>query len=655
MKKYILFTALLTMIFFSCQKLDLTPKGILGESELFGTEFGVKKYFTNIYDFLPIEDFLYYGNNVPYNPANNYSGNAAGGYRPTNYWEAGKNSLGNCSGEFFNSWQGPNNGGFGYWPYEHIRDVNIFLQNFPNYKSAYSDATYNALLGEAYFFRAFLYFGMAKRFGGVPIVKEIQDPLADKATLEVPRNTEYDTWKFIHDDLQLAIDKMPASSEIGRANKYVAAALMSRTMLYAGSTAKYTQYLNYASEPASAAGLAGIDPSKAAEFFQYAVDAGKLIETGPYALYTGKYPDKALNFANVFLDPASKENIFIKDFDKNAPNNTRVRHTYDALMSPAPDMSTFVGSESYPPLDFMQLYDMTTYINPDGTPVRFNNRSDIKNGMEPRMRGTMYFDGDVNRGKTFSIQRGIYKTYTGTAADAQNGSNVAPINSGGNRIVGGKNATTTINGVTLNITGAHGNFENQGPENNCFGSTFVRKYIDVSLTTNEVGVYTSGLPWIVFRLGEVYLNTAEALYELGKRTEAFDYIEKIRVRAGSNVARPAIDQTLTNIGSINNANYPYQLEKSLQFIRDERERELYGENQWWWDIRRWRTADQILNQFRPRMLSCYYVANEGKYIYLDETNRLNRTWSAAKTCFYEPIPAGEIGKNSKLLPNNPLY
>src|SRR5260221_5600463 len=113
MKKYILFTALLTMIFFSCQKLDLTPKGILGESELFGTEFGVKKYFTNIYDFLPIEDFLYYGNNVPYNPANNYSGNAAGGYRPTNYWEAGKNSLGNCSGECFNSWQWPKNGSVG--------------------------------------------------------------------------------------------------------------------------------------------------------------------------------------------------------------------------------------------------------------------------------------------------------------------------------------------------------------------------------------------------------------------------------------------------------------------------------------------------------------------------------------------------------------
>jgi len=644
MKRYILLsTALLAMVFFSCQRLNLEPKGILGEPELFGNEFGVKKYFTALYNYLPIEDFVYYGNNN------------ASAYRPGNYWEAGKNSQGNCSAEFFNTWQGVNNGGFAYWPYDRIRECNLFIQNFPNYKSAFSTTTYNALMGEAYFLRAFFYSGLAKRYGGVPIVKEVQDPLGDKAALAVPRNTEYDTWKFIYTDLKFAMDNMPASSERGRANKYVAAALMSRTMLYAGSIAKYTQYLGFSNEAAVKNGTAGIDPTKANEFFQYSVDAGKFIEAGPYALYTKDYPDKALNFANAFLDVTSTENIFIKDFDQTVPGDTRLRHTYDALMCPQPDMSSFVGAESYPPLDFMELYDMTPYVNPDGTPVRFNNRSDIRAGMEPRMRGTMFMDGDVLRGKTFSIQRGIYKTYTGTAADAQNGSNAAPINSGGNRITGGRGATTTINGVTLVIAGAHGNFEDQGGENNGWGSAFVRKYINPNMAVSDVREYKSGQHWIVFRLGEIYLNTAEALYELGNRAEAFNYIEKLRIRAGSAVARPAIDQTLSNIGSINKANYPYQIEKSLQFIRDEREREMYGENQWWWDIRRWRTADQILNNYRPRLLNCYFVANEGKYIFLDEANRLNRGWTASKSCFYEPIPGGEIGKNGKLLPNNPLY
>ncbi len=170
---------------------------------------------------------------------------------------------------------------------------------------------------------------------------------------------------------------------------------------------------------------------------------------------------------------------------------------------------------------------------------------------------------------------------------------------------------------------------------------------------SDVREYRSGQHWIVFRLGEIYLNTAEALYELDKRTEAFDYIEKIRIRAGAKVVRPALDQAMTNIGTINKANYAYSIEKSLQFIRDERERELYGENHWWWDLRRWRTADQVLRQFRHRVLSCYFLADEGKYIYLNEINRINRDWTAAKSCYYEPIPGGEIGKNNKLLPQNP--
>jgi hypothetical protein len=558
------------------------------------------------------------------------------------------------SGEFFNTWVNVDNDGFAYWPYDRIRDINKFIQNFPNYKSNYTDVVYNNLLGEAYFLRAFYYFGLAKRYGGVPLIKEVQDPLAPADSLNVSRNTEYDTWKLIHDDLTFSISNMAATSETGRANKYVSAALMSRAMLYAGSIAKYSQFLGFDNEAATSAGMAGIDPSKAEEFFQYSVDAGKLIEQGGYALYE-KNADKAKNFAELFLAAESPENIFIKDYGVASPHDNRLVHTYDALMSPSPDMSSFVGSESYPPLDFMELYDMTAYTNPDGTPVRFDKRSDIKNEMEPRMLGTMYFDSDELRGTTFSIQRGIYKSFDGPATDAQNGSNAAPVNSASNRILGGKGWTTDIGGTTYTIAGVHGNYEDQWGENNCWGSAFIRKYVNPALAKDLVKVYGSDQHWIVFRLGEIYLNTAEALYELGKRDEAFDYIEKLRMRAGSTVTRPAIDMTASNIGSVNKANYPYQIEKSLQFIRDERERELYGENHWWWDLRRWRTADQVLNQFRHRVLSCYYVADEDKYIYLDEINRANISWTASKQCYYEPIPWGEIGKNRKLLPQNPLY
>ncbi|KAA6335684.1 RagB/SusD family nutrient uptake outer membrane protein [termite gut metagenome] len=617
--KHLLCIAILGGLVASCNDLNLEPKGILGEPELFGNDYGVKKYFTRLYNYLPIEDFVYYFNT--YND---------GGFRPSNYWEAGKYSLGNMSGEFVNIWTGVNTDGFGYWPYDRIRDVNTFIANFPNYKDNFPEASYNSILGEAHFLRAFFYFGMAKRMGGVPIVTEVQEPFDDIETLKVPRATEYDTWKFIYEDLKIAIDNMSATSESGRANKYVAAALMSRAMLYAGTIAKYTDYLGFKSDQLAAQqGFAGIDPSKANEFFQYSYDAGKIIEnSGLYSLYTSKYPDKAENFAYIFQDATSKENIFIKDYDQTAPNNTRLRHSYDALMSPQPDMSSFVGAESYPSLDLMKMYEFPDITDASGKPIRWNNRSDIRNNMEPRMRGCMYFDGDELRGKTFSIQRGLYKTFPGLSTDAQDGSNDAPINKDNeNRILRNKSVTYNYNGQEITVAGAHGTYEGQDGENNSMTGAFVRKYINEAMATADVREYRSGQPWIVFRLGEIYMNQAEACYELDKKTEAFDYIAMIRDRAGCKVLRPADDSS--DYSQI----YGYPIDGNLKFIRDERYRELAFENHRWWDIRRWRTATVELNDWHPRVLMCYYVLDEGKYIYLDEKERYNRSWNCNRNAY----------------------
>jgi starch-binding outer membrane protein, SusD/RagB family len=625
--KVLLFTLFFGLAISSCQELELEPKGILGEPELFGTAFGVQKYFIQLYANLPIEDFIYYANEG-YKPGNN------------NSWQAYKNSMAGMSGEIFGWNVAMNEAGVGYWPYNYIRVANTFINNFPNYKNLYNEATYNSLMAEARFLRAFFYQGMAKRYGGVPIITTVQDPVTTPGEeLQVPRNTEYDTWKFIYEDLKFAMENMSATSVTGRANKYVAAALMSRSMLYAGRVAKYTQYLGLGTDAAVQAGFAGMDPSKANEFFKYAYDAGLVVKNGPYALYTKNYPDKATNFANLFLDKTSPENIFVKGYD-----GITFGHCYDALMSPNPDFSSFVGVEGGPVLQHMQLYDFPSLTDAQGKPVRFDKRSDIKNEMEPRLQGTCYFDGDELRGKKFDIQRGVYVKFTGTTADAQSGSNAAPINATSNRILGNKDQKYK----DVLITGNHGMFANRGGENNAMMGAFIRKYIDVNRPTNLVNVNRSSQSWIAIRLAEVYLNIAEAAYELGNRTEAFDYVEAVRVRAGSKVTRPAIDQTMSST-------LGYPIEASLQFIRDERGRELYCENHYWWDLKTWRVSDQVLNLRFPRALTCYYVYDEGKYIYLDENNRDNRSITAPKRSAYERIPQGEINKNPKLLPQNPLY
>ena len=77
-------------------------------------------------------------------------------------------------------------------------------------------------------------------------------------------------------------------------------------------------------------------------------------------------------------------------------------------------------------------------------------------------------------------------------------------------------------------------------------------------------------PVIVFRLAETYLVAAEAAYMLGNTTDAVKYINVVRERAASpgNVAN--MDITAANL--------------SIDFILDERSRELCGEIVRWWDL-----------------------------------------------------------------------
>jgi len=667
--------AILGICFSSCYNLNLQPKGMIDESALFANDAGVLSYFTGLYSYLPIEDFQ-------------YKTDAGDGYRsgdPWGNWDCIKHNIGNMTGEFDNSWVNDPNQlqDRNYWPYDHIREVNVFINDFPQYKDDFDEIRYNQLLGEAHFLRAFFYFGLAKYYGGVPIITEVQSPVADIDSLQVHRATEYDTWKFIHDDLQFAIDNMTDAPDVHRASKYTAAALMSRAMLYAGSIAKYSQYFGYQNETAYQQGFVGMTPDKAAEFFGYSLTAGKLIdESGNYSLYA-QNSDLVQNYVDVFMDPASKENIFIKSYfpmGTTDPRNTYlIPHTWDAGTAPLPDMSSFVGSESYPTLDFIRTFEFPDnwIINPDGTPKRFDDRSQIRDGLEPRLRGTVYFNGDVLRGVTYQIQRGLYTKFPWQASAIINGDpNEAPnlssndpavgkriVNQSGNSRLEYYNpadgsitiaTTDNPNPPGVRILSDHGTLNQQGGENNCLTGMYIRKYVNYNMATANVHEHMSSQPWIIFRLGEIYLNIAEAAYETGDKTTANNYIRLIRQRAGCNNLDISTNPVNLNQWDYTQTLGAYPIDPGLQYIRDERYRELWGENHRWYDLRRWGVASRVLNRYIPRILSCYYVISEGKYIYLDEREMSQRSWTANPSIYYMGIPGDQINKNPNLLPQNPL-
>ena len=655
--KYICMAAALGLTVSSCYDLDLEPKGQIYENVLFQSEQGVQKYFALLYQDLPIEDFNYGQNG----DQRGYGSNNNNGWHQGNQWQAQKSSPAECSFEATGRCTSYG-GGWGYWPYDRIRDINTFIQNFPNYKANFTDDVYNNLLGEAHFLRAFYYFGMVKRYGGVPIITTVQDPTASLEELQVPRDTEYDCWKFIHDDLQYAIENCSTDAgQVNRANRYTAAALMSRAMLYAASAAKYGDYPAITG-PAVTAGLMDMQPDQAEEFWQYAYDACNIVKEGGYSLHQGS--DKEQAFVEVFMTD-NEEDIMVKDYGPytTTPTGTMLFHSWDAMILPKGEgLSQNVGCAMQPVWELISMYEMPAIVDDEGKPVRFDRIEDIWDNdvMEPRCRATFYFPGMAEdlSGTVFDILGGVYTSYPGTAADGtQEVSQSANDYTNQYRVWGQQPSTVqTINGIeNVKVNGAHGHSAGTGDEGYIYTGAVIRKYVNVSGAVSDRDLHRSHQSWKVFRYAEILLNQAEAAYELGLlrgddqlKAEAIGYINEIRDRAG------ATPYTLvTNPADVGSELYMIPIDENLQFIRDERARELAYENQRIFDLRRWRVADMLFIDGKfTHALQPYYVLDEGKYIFLAEVTREGRKVSFNKANYYEQIPGGEINKNPNLVRND---
>jgi starch-binding outer membrane protein, SusD/RagB family len=61
-------------------------------------------------------------------------------------------------------------GRWAYWDYTLIRDINLALESIDKYSVKLTDTEKKQFSGELRFIRAFIYFELVKRMGGVPIV-----------------------------------------------------------------------------------------------------------------------------------------------------------------------------------------------------------------------------------------------------------------------------------------------------------------------------------------------------------------------------------------------------------------------------------------------------------------------------------------------------
>lgn len=116
------------------------------------------------------------------------------------------------------------------YPYTLIRWSNLAINGISK-STTLSTNTKNQLLGEAKFFRAFIYFHLVNYLGSVPI------ELIPTQSSNLAQSSAADVWKQIISDLKDAENLLPSayagiSAQRARVNKYAASALLARAYLY---------------------------------------------------------------------------------------------------------------------------------------------------------------------------------------------------------------------------------------------------------------------------------------------------------------------------------------------------------------------------------------------------------------------------------------
>lgn len=519
------------------------------------------------------------------------------------------------------------------YEYGLMREMNIFLEGL------YSDAAMNNRQltedmrrhyeGEVRFLRAWLYFNMCERLGGLPLIGDKVYEYEGESQIPkmyIARSTEEETYDYIISECNAVaeyfladVDDPATNINAARATKWAALALKARAAIYAGSIAKYNIANNCLIQTS---GLeVGIPEEKASKFYRIAYDAAReIIEGGKFRLYE-QNSDKALNFYDLFVKKDSNpEVIWALDYIYPGKTHDWTNYNYASAVK-----SQDFANAVLPVLNLVEDFEYVDNRNGElkirngADYVYYDNPEDLFKDKDPRLWGTVIYPGASFRSTRIEYQAGIldkssgsFRTVTGTPGqtDAQYGGVVTSIN-----------GPVANNDLYMNKTGFN-----------------VRKYVSENL---DQGARGSDVWFIRFRYAEVLMIASEAALELGYTGEALDYINQIRDRAG-----------ISRLESM-----------TIEDIQRERRVEFAFENHRWWDAKRFRIAHAIWNATDDaRLYSLFpykvYAPGEpeidGKWVF-EKTPCYMKTYPLYfdRMCYYNGIDDAWITANP-LLKKNPF-
>lgn len=615
--------------------LTTEPQTVITDEDIWNDRALVTNVLADFYDRIPEHQSILTGGGNGGGPWNEFTSYDEALYSGVAAGAEFRNSLQNYpfdswvdDGTFYESNEQPDGAHVWEDAYGLIRDINLALDNVE--AGSLTAAQKTQFDAELRFVRALAYFELVKRVGGVPIVTEqlIYDFSGDASNLQVPRASETEVYDFIASEMDAIAGNLGNEGNPRRANRFTALALKSRAMLYAGSIARHNDGL----VPALPGGEVGIPPSRANEYFQKSLEASRtIIQSGPYSLVRGPNPSEA--FQSIFLDKGNPEVILAKDYAKDQGKAHFFTMQIFPQSIPHALRANWIGGAVSASLNLVENFD---YLNGssgemmgvgDGTTasqsnwIFYDELDDIFANKDGRLWATVMYPGSTFGGQPIQFQAGVY-VWNGSSYD---------------REAGGPGSLYEDGGL---LTGNDGPVPAQDYISNT--GFYIRKHADASDAT----LNGSSTWWVMFRLGEVYLNAAEAALELGLEPEALGYVNELRERAGF----PA--NSLTSL--------------TLEKIQQERWSELAFEDHRLWDLRRWRIAHELWDGTATSTTANVYNLypyrivrpghpNHNKYVY----DKFQSTSQGAPRFFrlgnyYAAIPDDVVNANPEIV-RNPFH
>ena len=574
------------MLLVGCADLDLQPTNMIGEDAVKNDPKLVEAFLTKIYHQTRWEPNDHKGtrDNSPTNWLH---------WRFVDYVVGGEGTLMAPWQEAIKASEAiPTNGGaresLNYWPYGNIRSANEIIEILG--QATFDPETIMVQIAEAKFLRAFMYLELAKRYGGVPIELVPKQLDASYDELMTPRSSLQAVYDQIISDCDAAIADLPGTAMSGKATKWAAHALKSRAALYAARIAKY--------HPQSADGLTSIPASMATGYYTMShASASAIIDSGKHPLHTGggTYQKTA---SEVLTKKGNSESIFVVEYDL-ALGKT---HMHGYFLMPDGFKSGW-GSNSH-------IYEasMERFEYKDGTPGNKNRKM-------------------FNNKTWFDIEEVIYKKDPRYLAKAWTPEEVYA----GRTVWFHDN---TVGAINPNVKGRGGDVApRRAPtRNRNRGGRLAQNRVPLDGSYEFIPYNNDDSDYVVFRTGEMYLNAAEAAFEIGKPVRAKQLTNAVRARVGM----------------------PAKQQISLDKIKNERFVELFGENHHIWDLKTWRDAEAAIH-LKPKWgVKWYRRGSDGMYKARRWRWNFSRNTAFIPKMYWLPIGTAKLADNPNLV-ENPGY